>query len=82
MNSLAGRTNESIENINQQVGELTANVNSIEAELVNKKKPNDDIKNDFSSDDLVASTLRTDVASLSNQSFWNDQWAVWRSENF
>jgi len=67
VNSLAGRTKESIENINQQVVELTANVNSIEAELANTKKSNDDNKNDFSSDDFVASTLRTDVAGLSTK---------------
>ena len=45
MNSLAGRTKESIENINQKVVELSANVNSIEAELANTKKSNDDINN-------------------------------------
>ena len=38
VNSLAGRTKDSIENINQQVVELTANVNSIESELSNTKK--------------------------------------------
>ena len=67
VNSLAGRTKESIENINQQVVELTANVNSIEAELANTKKSNDNNKNEFSSDDFVASTLRTDVAGLSTK---------------
>ena len=67
VNSLAGRTKESIENINQQVVELTANVNSIEVELANTKKSNDDNKTEFSSDDFVASTLRTDVAGLSTK---------------
>jgi len=67
VNSLAGRTKESIDNINQQVVELTANVNSIEAELANTKKSNDNLKNEFSSGDFVASTLRTDVAGLSTK---------------
>ena len=67
VNSLAGRTKDSIENLNQQVVELTANVNSIEAELDSTKKTNDNLKNEFSSGDFVASTLRTDVAGLSTK---------------
>merc|ERR1711892_347182 len=67
VNSLAGKTKDSIENLNQQVVELTANVNSIEADLDNTKKSNDNLKNEFSSGDFVASTLRTDVAGLSTK---------------
>eukprot|EP00090_Calanus_glacialis_P035978 TRINITY_DN6138_c0_g1_i1.p1 TRINITY_DN6138_c0_g1~~TRINITY_DN6138_c0_g1_i1.p1 ORF type:complete len:725 (-),score=193.83 TRINITY_DN6138_c0_g1_i1:220-2394(-) len=67
VNSLAGRTKDSIENINQQVVELTANVNSIETELSSTKKSNANLKNEFSSGDFVASTLRTDVAGLSTK---------------
>jgi chromosome segregation ATPase len=67
VNSLAGKTKDSIENLNQQVVELTANVNSIETELSSTKKSNDNLKNEFSSGDFVASTLRTDVAGLSTK---------------
>jgi len=67
VNSLAGRTKDSIENINQQVVELTANVNSIETDISVTKKSNENLKNEFSSGDFVASTLRTDVAGLSTK---------------
>ena len=48
VNSLAGRTKDSIENINQQVVELTANVNSIETDISVTKKSNENLKNEFS----------------------------------
>jgi len=67
VNTLAGKTKDSIESLNQQVVELTANVNSIEAEISSTKKSNENLKNEFSSGDFVASTLRTDVAGLSTK---------------
>ena len=67
VNTLAGKSKESIENIDQQVNDLTTNFKRIEAELKNTKQSYENLKNEFSSSDFISSTLRTDVAGLSTK---------------
>ena len=61
VNNLATRTRESVENVNQQVVELTADMKSIEDDVLDLKL-NKNVASDRTSEDFIASSLRTDVA--------------------
>ena len=61
VNNLATKTRESVENVNQQVVELTAEMKSIEDDVLDLKL-NKNVASDRTSEDFIASSLRTDVA--------------------
>ena len=68
VNNLATRTRESLENVNQQVVELTADVKGIEDDVVDLKlNGGSGSSSDKISDDFTSSSLRTDVAGLSSK---------------
>ena len=69
VNSLAGRTRDSLENVSQQVVELTADVKTIENDVVDLKfsSQTTSSSNKGSDDEFVSSSLRTDVAGLSTK---------------
>ena len=69
VNSLAGRTRDSLENVSQQVVELTADVKTIENDVVDLKFSSQTTSSNSkgSDDEFVSSSLRTDVAGLSTK---------------
>ena len=68
VNSLASRTRDSLENVSQQVVELTADVKTIENDVVDLKLSSQTTSSkDKVSDEFVSSSLRTDVAGLSTK---------------
>ena len=70
VNKLAGTTRDSLENVSQQIVELTADVKTIENDVVDLQQNPSSFSSSSSgasSTDFVSSSLRTDVAGLSTK---------------
>ena len=69
VNNLATRTRDSLENVSQQVVELTADVKGIEDDVVDLKLNGGSagLTSDKTAEDFSSSSLRTDVAGLSTK---------------